>query len=524
MQRIVTLSWTARCAGDAEFRARVEALLKANDAAPLPSEPSEGDWNSTSGYTPEDFKPGANREAVSSRIGTVVAGKYRLIEVIGEGGMGSVYLASQTEPVKRQVALEADQDGHGLEGGAGPVRRRAAGTGADGPSRTSPASTTAASPRPASRSSSWSWSRACRSPTTATSSGCRSSARLELFVAVCQAVQHAHQKGIIHRDLKPGNVLVTEVDGRPTPKVIDFGVAKATEQKLTDMSFAGHRGDRRHPGVHVARSRPTRRRWTSTPAPTSTPSGVMLYELLDRLAADRRASSSSGAAILEMLRMVREVEPPRPSTKLSTADALPNIAANRSIEPAKLAKLLRGELDWVVMKALEKDRTPALRHGQRPWPATSSAIWPTRWSRPGPPSAGYRLKKFVTRNKGQVIAASLVFLTLVGGIVGTTLGLLEARQQEEIARGETAEKEKARLAEAKRVEERDEALKKEAQRIVERDKALKAEGERSDELRYRLGVSEMVLAAAAYENRDAELANERLDRIPEGAAAGNGGI
>ena len=180
-------------------------------------------------------------------------------------------------------------------------------------------------------------------------------ARLELFVAVCQAVQHAHQKGIIHRDLKPGNVLVTEVDGRPTPKVIDFGVAKATELKLTDMSFADI-------GAIVGTPTymsPEQADPSSMDIDTRTDVyalGVMLYELLTG-SPPIDAKQFKRGAILEMLRMVREVDPPRPSTKLSTADALPNIAANRSIEPARLSKLLQGELDWVVMKALEKDRT-----------------------------------------------------------------------------------------------------------------------------------------------------------------------
>ena len=252
-------------------------------------------------------------------------------------------------------------------------------------------------------------------------------ARLELFVAVCQAVQHAHQKGIIHRDLKPGNVLVTEVDGRPTPKVIDFGVAKATEQKLTDLSFADT-------GAIVgtpAYMSPEQADPTSMDIDTRTDVyalGVMLYELLTG-SPPIDAKQFKRGAILEMLRMVREVEPPRPSTKLSTADALPNIAANRSIEPAKLAKLLQGELDWVVMKALEKDRTRRYdtanglaRDIQR---YLADEVVEAR-----PPSRGYRLRKFVRRHKGQVIAASLVLFALLAGIVGTTWGLVEAKEQE----------------------------------------------------------------------------------------------
>ena len=153
--------------------------------------------------------------------------------------------------------------------------------------------------------------------------------------------------------------------------------------------------------------------------------GVMLYELLTG-SPPIDAKQFKRGAILEMLRMVREVEPPRPSTKLSTADALPNIAANRSIEPAKLSKLLQGELDWVVMKALEKDRTRRYdtangfaRDIQR---YLADEVVEAR-----PPSAGYRLKKFVRRHKGQVIAASLVLVALVAGMAGTTLGAVRGQ-------------------------------------------------------------------------------------------------
>ena len=255
-------------------------------------------------------------------------------------------------------------------------------------------------------------------------------ARLELFVSVCQAVQHAHQKGIIHRDLKPGNVLVTEVDGRPTPKVIDFGVAKATEVKLTDMSLADV-------GAIVgtpAYMSPEQADPSSMDIDTRTDVyalGVILYELLVG-SPPLEAKDFKRGAVLEMLRMVREVDPPRPSTKLSTADALPNIAANRSIEPARLSKLFQGELDWVVMKALEKDR------GRRYDTANGFARDIQRYLadevvEARPPSRGYRLKKFVKRNKIQVIAASLVFFALVAGVSGTTFGMIRAEKRRQEA-------------------------------------------------------------------------------------------
>ncbi len=294
-------------------------------------------------------------------------------------------------------------------------------------------------------------------------------ARLELFVAVCQAVQHAHQKGIIHRDLKPGNVLVMEVDGRPTPKVIDFGVAKATEVKLTDMSLADV-------GAIVgtpAYMSPEQADPTSMDIDTRTDVyalGVMLYELLTG-SPPLQAKDFQRGAILEMLRMVREVDPPRPSTKLSTAEALPNIAANRSIEPARLAKLLQGELDWVVMKALEKDRT------RRYETASGFARDIERYLadevvEARPPSRSYRLKKFVKRNKIQVIAASLILLTLLAGITGTSWGMWEANRAR-VAERERADGERNAKIDAQRA--RDAQAEQRTAAVVERDKAIAAE-------------------------------------------------
>ena len=296
----------------------------------------------------------AARVATGEGIGTVIAGRYTLVEVIGEGGMGSVYLASQTEPVKRQVALKlikTGMDSRGVLARFDAERQALALMDHPNIARIYDGGLTPAG-QPF-----FVMELVKGVPLTEYCDQQRLTvkARLELFVAVCQAVQHAHQKGIIHRDLKPGNVLVTEVDGRPTPKVIDFGVAKATEQKLTDMSFADT-------GAIVGTPTymsPEQADPSSMDIDTRTDVyalGVMLYELLTG-SPPIDAKQFQRGAILEMLRMVREVDPPRPSTKLSTAEALPNIAANRSIEPARLAKLLQGELDWVVMKALEKDRT-----------------------------------------------------------------------------------------------------------------------------------------------------------------------
>ena len=238
-------------------------------------------------------------------------------------------------------------------------------------------------------------------------------ARLELFVAVCQAVQHAHQKGIIHRDLKPSNVMVTEVDGRPTPKVIDFGVAKATEFDLTDQSL-GDTGAIVGTPTYMS---PEQADPSSMDIDTRTDVyalGVILYELLAG-SPPLDASQFKRGALLEMLRMVREVDPPRPSTKVSTAEGLPSIAAGRSIDPAQLKRALTGDLDWIVMKALEKDRTRRYETANG-FAADINRHLSSEPVLAAPPSRVYRTKKFVRKHRGGVLAASLVLLSLLGGL------------------------------------------------------------------------------------------------------------
>jgi eukaryotic-like serine/threonine-protein kinase len=461
------------CVGEIELRTRVEALLAADARAGRPREPDAADsLESTSAETLRgtsaglaesplateactgelgpDGEPIAVASARSNRqhgafvAGQVIAGRYTLLEVLGEGGMGAVYRADQTKPVKRQVALKlikTGMDSRTVLGRFNAERQALALMDHPNIARVYDGGTTA-SGQPF-----FVMDLVIGTPITDYCDCKRLPVRrrLELFVAVCQAVQHAHQKGMIHRDLKPGNVLVTEVDGRPTPKIIDFGVAKATAFSLTDQSVA-------ETGAIVgtpAYMSPEQADPSSMDVDTRTDVyalGVMLYELLAG-SPPLDAKQFKRGALLEMLRMVREVDPPKPSTKVSTSDALPNIAASRDIQPAHLKRVLKGDLDWIVMKALEKDRTRRYATAN----GFAADILRHLASEPvlaAPPSRAYRLKKLVRRHRSAVIAASLVVLTLVAGIAGTTWGLIEAKRHEKIARNEARKKEEARQAEA----------------------------------------------------------------------------
>src|SRR5207253_7309372 len=226
--------------------------------------------------------------------------------------------------------------------------------------------------------------------------------RLELFVPVCQALQHAHQKGIIHRDAKPSNVLVAPYDGRPVPKVIDFGIAKATGQRLTEKTLFTEFGAVVGTLEYMSPEQATLDNQDIDTRSDIYSLGVLLYELLTGTTPLNRARLKQ-AAFTEMLRLIREEEPPKPSTRLSESkNSLPSISAQRQMEPAKLAKLVRGELDWIVMKALEKDR------GRRYETANGLARDLERYLADEPveacpPSAAYRTKKFLRKHRHVVI-------------------------------------------------------------------------------------------------------------------------
>jgi serine/threonine protein kinase/tetratricopeptide (TPR) repeat protein len=266
-------------------------------------------------------------------------------------------------------------------------------------------------------------------------------ARLNLFVKVCHAIQHAHQKGIIHRDIKPSNVMVTLHDGIPVPKVIDFGVAKATNTELTRKTlFTEHRQMIGTP----AYMSPEQAEMSGLDIDTRSDIyslGVLLYELLTGTTPfDSRELMSKGFA--EMMRIIREQEPHKPSTRLSTlGDTATRTAAQRGADPRKLGVLLRGDLDWIVMQCLEKDRT------RRYETANGIAADIERHQRDEPivagrPSTVYRIRKFVRRNRSSVAAASMVLLALVAGVTVATVGLIQANHERDRLQ---ASEEKSRL-------------------------------------------------------------------------------
>jgi non-specific serine/threonine protein kinase/serine/threonine-protein kinase len=265
----------------------------------------------------------------------------------------------------------------------------------------------------------------------------RTPQRLELFIRVCDGVQHAHHKAVIHRDLKPSNILVTEVDGQPVPKIIDFGVAKATGQRLTDQTMVTEFGQVIGTPAYMS---PEQARLTGEDVDTRTDVyslGIVLYELLvGALPFDPRELQAGSFEALR--RVILETDPPRPSSKITTlGDQATPLAANRQSEPRKLAAQLKGDLDWIVLKTLEKERSRRYEtvHDLRADILRHLHDEPVLAS---PPSTSYRLHKLVRRHKAAVTGAAAVLLVLVLGIAASTWGLLRARQAEKQSAREAA--------------------------------------------------------------------------------------
>jgi serine/threonine protein kinase len=438
------------CGSDAELRRRVETLLQAHDA---------------SGSFLEAPAAGPPIDTVQTpgtrlTIGTVV-GPYKVLQLLGEGGMGAVYLAEQEQPVKRRVALKvikAGMDSARVIARFEAERQALAVMDHPNIARVLDAGSTEEG-RPY-----FVMELVKGIPITkyCDQEHLPPKDRLELFIPVCQAVQHAHQKGVIHRDLKPSNVLIALYDGKPIPKVIDFGVAKATSQRLTERTMFTEVGQIVGTLEYMAPEQAELNNLDIDTRADVYSLGVLLYELLAG-SPPFTAKELQAAAFTEMLRIIREVEPPKPSTRLSSSEELPTIAANRHLEPKRLTKLVAGELDWIALKCLEKER------GRRYETANGLAIDLQRYlaDEPvlaGPPSATYRLKKFLRRNRGPVLAAAVVVAGLLVGIVGTSVGLVHA---EKARRAAVA----AQLAETERAETERRAKEESQKRLAQIQKS-----------------------------------------------------
>lgn len=405
------------CGTDTERRRRVERLLEAHAkrgsflerSAPDPTVAFEG---------PPAEVPGA------------VIGPYKILEPIGEGGMGTVWMARQTEPLRRTVAMKlikAGMDSRQVLARFEAERQALALMDHPNIAKVLDAGATE-SGRP------YFVMELIRGiPITdyCDREKLTIRERLGLFIDVCQAVQHAHQNGIIHRDLKPSNVLVTVVDGAAVPKIIDFGVAKAVGQPLTERTLFTAFSQLVGTPLYMS---PEQAALSGVDVDTRSDIyslGVLLYELLTGTTPFDRESFHR-ASWDEKRRLIREEEPPRPSTRISESNAsLPLISAQRRMEPARLTKLIRGDLDWIVMKCLEKDRS------RRYEMAAGVAADLRRYLDDEPvlacpPSAAYRFGKFARRHRSAVVTAAALAMAVVVAVVGLATSTLRITHEQRV--------------------------------------------------------------------------------------------
>lgn len=431
-------AWLDReCIGRPELRKRLKMLLDQHvGTQQLLDRPNATDRNDATALMPE-----------KSLNGTVLAGRYKLLEQIGDGGMGTVWMAEQREPVKRLVAVKlikpgmdssevlarfsAERQALALMDHPNIAKVHDAGTDENG--------------RP------YFVMELVKGLPLNEYSDARKltiNERLNLFVQICSAVQHAHQKAVIHRDLKPSNVLVTEHDGHPVPKVIDFGLAKALNpsQMLTDRTLHTAYGTVVGTPLYMA---PEQVGINALDVDTRTDIyalGVILYELLTGTTPLEKARFKE-AAWEEVKRLIREEEPPRPSTRLSSDKTLPNLAASRQVDPGQLRRQVQGELDWIVMKALDKDR------GRRYETATGLAKDVQRFLageavEACPPTLGYRLKKLYRKHRVAITTTCLVAAVLIVGITVSTWQAIRATRLQMAAWVAQAQAEAALKSEA----------------------------------------------------------------------------
>jgi WD40 repeat protein/serine/threonine protein kinase len=428
------------CGREPDIRQKVEALLRAYEKAGSFLEDcglEEGhDPSAEHGTQAPDHPPSAG-----GQVGTMIAGRYKLLEQIGEGGMGTVWVAEQTQPVRRKVALKlikAGMDSKTVLARFEAERQALALMDHPNIAKVLDGGTTETG-RPF-----FVMEHVKGIPFTKYCDESRLSVpeRLALFMPVCHAVQHAHQKGIIHRDLKPSNILVCLYDGVPIPKVIDFGLAKAMYQPLTEHTLHTAQGLMMGTPLYMS---PEQAELNNLDVDTRTDIyalGVILYELLTGTTPLERKRLKE-AAWQEMLRLIKEEEPPKPSMRLSGSGTLPNVAAQRKLEPATLTKLVRGDLDWIVMKALDKER------GRRYETANGLARDLQNYLadepvEATPPSRGYRLRKFARKHKKALVTTVAFAVLLVAAAVVSTFLAVWATSAEHEANEQRIASDKAK--------------------------------------------------------------------------------
>jgi serine/threonine protein kinase/WD40 repeat protein len=419
----------AACGDDAALRQRVEALLRSHEEAGSFLDP-------TLSGTVETRK--------SDGPGTTV-GPYKLLQQLGSGGMGVVYMAEQQFPVRRRVALKIIKPGmdssHVL---ARFEAERQALAVMDHPNiaHIFDANTTETG-RPY-----FVMELVHGVPITryCDENHLTPRQRLELFIPICQAIQHAHHKGIIHRDIKPSNVMITLHDGQPVPKVIDFGIAKAIDQRLTERTLFTQYGTMVGTLEYMS---PEQAEMSGLGVDTRSDVyslGVLLYELLTG-SPPLEQKRLLEAAYDEMLRIIRDEEPPRPSKRISTAgERLATISADRGTNPVALARLLRGELDWIVMRCLEKDRSRRYSSAD----ALAQDVQRYLADEPVeacPPSVGYRVRKFARRHRTLLLTVGMIAaLLIVGTVVSAWLAFRALRAEEKADKDRIAAQNSAGIA------------------------------------------------------------------------------
>jgi hypothetical protein len=435
----------AACRDKPELRQRVEALLQAREQV---------------GEFLKQDALGGELDRIESSVaegpGTVI-GRYKLLEQIGEGGFGVVFMAEQVEPIQRRVALKIVKPGMDTKQVIARFEaERQALALMDHPNIAHVFDAGATDTgRPY-----FVMELVIGVPLTrfCDANNLPPRERLKLFLTVCEAVQHAHQKGIIHRDLKPANILVTLHDGKPVPKVIDFGTAKALQQRLTEKTLFTAYGKLIGTPQYMS---PEQAEMSGLDVDTRADIyslGVLLYELLTGTT-PFEAERLRAAAFEEMLRIIREEEPPKPSTRVSTLGGrATEIAGHRQVDPALLRRTLQGDLDWIVMKALEKDR--ARRYDT----ASGLAMDIQRHLNiepvvACPPSNFYRFQKMARRHKLAFASGGAVVLVLALGIIASTWQAVRATRAEKEQvllrqRAEAAERQESQLRQKAEADER----------------------------------------------------------------------